>query len=299
MDILGLKNEINSKKLKNLYIFTGEEKGMMNIYLNKIDSNYIVVDTFDSIVPKLLSASLFNPKCTYVIKNDKAVDDLDTTMLTSMIGKNRVIFIVDSIDGRKTFYKKMKEHIVTFDKLTIEQLVPFITQRCPISNELAVIVAVRCNLDILKIEFECNKISNLNKEVDLQLLNELIIPNPEDVIFDLTKAVALKDSESSFEYLEDLLFRGESAIKILGLLYRNFRNILLVQGYKDMQNREIAAKTKLVIGVVYHIRDIINHFTLDQLIKILQVIQETDINVKSGKEDANTAVRRVLCEILR
>lgn len=299
MTILDLKKELQSKKLKNLYIFTGEEKGMMNIYLDKIDCNYIIAESFESITPKLLSFGLFSSKCTYVIKNDKNIESLEVNELIPIIGKNKVIFIMDNIDGRKAFYKKLKDYIVQFDKLTIEQLVPFIQGKCNMSKELAVLLAIRCNLDILKIEFECNKISNLNTTVTKELIDELIVPTIDDVIFDLTKSVAINDTHSSFQYLNQLLFSGHNGVEIIGLLYRSFRNILLVQGYKDLQNRDIAAKTKLTIGAVYHTREIINYFTLDELLNILKLLQQADVNIKSGKEEANITAQRVLCEILK
>ena len=78
MNILELKNQIMKNDLSNLYIFEGEEIGIINIYLNQISKvTGLPITRCETVVTALnscRSGSLFgNSKGLYVVRNDKDV----------------------------------------------------------------------------------------------------------------------------------------------------------------------------------------------------------------------------------
>ena len=55
MDIVKLKSQIKSGKLDNLYVFVGEEIGLMNLYISKMSSEAHRVDNVSGVWKRLTS----------------------------------------------------------------------------------------------------------------------------------------------------------------------------------------------------------------------------------------------------
>ena len=71
MDIVKLKSQIKSGKLDNLYVFVGEEIGLMNLYISKMSSEAHRVDNVAGVWKRLTSRGLGKGKPFYVVRDDK------------------------------------------------------------------------------------------------------------------------------------------------------------------------------------------------------------------------------------
>ena len=75
MDIKDLKQELLNKKVRNYYVFIGDELALQDIYIDKIKeiSGLPSVRVFDvrSIYTKLTQKTLFKaPSSIYIVRND-------------------------------------------------------------------------------------------------------------------------------------------------------------------------------------------------------------------------------------
>ena len=78
MNLMELKKSLSENKLDKLYIFTGEEVAVMDIYINKIsklfNGNVVHAETLSTVVSRLKSKSLiFSDKSLFIIRDDKEV----------------------------------------------------------------------------------------------------------------------------------------------------------------------------------------------------------------------------------
>ena len=94
MTIIDLKNQIMKNCLTNLYVFVGEEIGIMNIYLNQMSKTLNMpvtrAESVASIYAQCTSRSMFgNTTGFYVIRNDKdiAKEEKAYQSLSKDIGK--------------------------------------------------------------------------------------------------------------------------------------------------------------------------------------------------------------------
>lgn len=292
-----LVKDISAGKLKNFYIFTGEERGHMNMVLSQIDPTYVRADSFESILSRLSSKGLFKVANTFVIHNDKKALDVGLEKLKGAINVGRVILIYDTIDSRMKFFKDAKDDIYEFKKLTASQLSAIVRQLIPCSKEIADLISQRCNMNLLRVTSECDKLLNLGRW-EAEDVKDLITPEAEDVIFDMINAVVSRDSSKAFGYYEDLKERKESPIKIISLLYTSFKNTLIVQGLNKLSPTEISASTGLTAWQIGSVKRFIGRFDNARLLNILKILQGTEVAMKTGRIDIDLGMDWLLLEIL-
>jgi DNA polymerase-3 subunit delta len=160
-------------------------------------------------------------------------------------------------------------------------------------------LAKMCNNDVARLESEIDKLRHADKEITEDLIYDLVMKEPEDVIFDMIKAVVKGQKKLAFDLYEDLKERRESPIKIISLLYTQFKLTLLIQCYSKLDNKEIAEKIGINAGRIYYMKELIGAFSLEELKDTLVEIQETEVMIKTGKLDQHTALEKLLLSILR
>lgn len=301
MDFKVLKEELDNDQRQNFYILAGDEKEVIRKYVKRIDPNAREAESFKDLVVRFQNVGLFNngEHGSYYIYNDKSIMDFDPNRIIRLIGPDKVIMIYDAIDGRVDFFKKMKEFIYEFPKYDAQTLSQYVLKLIDIDPDLAVELSILCNCEVARVEMECDKLQRLDQKITRDLLHELVMKTPEDVIFDMIKAAAKRDRSSAYALYDDLKERKESPVKIISLLYTTFRNVILTQSYSSLTNQEISTKTGLSSGQVYFIREMTGSFDLITLKDFLLLIQEAEINIKTGKIDQHIALEALLINILR
>lgn len=301
MHFLDLKAELDNEQRHNFYIFAGAEKEVMRKYIKRIDPNAREAESFKDLIVRFQNVGLFKngEHGTFYIYNDKSVQDLDLLHIIKLIGPDTVILIYDTIDGRSKFFKSAQNFIFEFPKFEADELAKYIVKICPKIRGGELVLSRLCNNDLARVELECDKLNRLDEPITLNLLYELVSKEAEDVIFDMIKAVAKRQIRSVFDLYEELKERKESPVKILSLLYTSFRNVIIVQSYRNLTNQQISEKTTLSSGQVYYIRELVDHFSLDRLKDHLLSTQQAEINIKTGKVDQNVALDSLLLSILR
>ena len=293
MDLVQLKKQIKDKKLDIFYILAGEEIGILNIYINKMGTNIVRADEVADVWRNLTTRTFGRSDTVYVVRDDKKFMSMEKVWenITDKIKNGILVICITNLDKRSKFYKAFQDRVVIFEKMTEAQLLHFCKKQLPsVSDNILKYLIYLCNNDYTRVENEIDKIKRLNKVVTEQLLEDIIIPPKESTAFTFVDAVLRGEYVNAIFDLNNLLSNNESGVMLLGLLYSNFRNAILVVGNKDGNhgvNGYIAKqlKEKLV-------------YEPNELLAIVRIIQRYEKGIKTGMYDENYAIQAATLEIL-
>jgi DNA polymerase-3 subunit delta len=273
-------------------------------YIKRIHPKAQTGDSFKSIITKLQTRGLFKQDQTYVIYEDKAVMDIEVKDLMKIIGGHTVILVYSKIDERTKFAKNIKEHHFEFKKFNEEQLANIVEGLIATDSfETSVMIARYCGNDVARIESECHKLKHLYPpEMNMHIIEldveRMIVPPLEDKIFEMIDSTMKRNPKRVFKIYKDMLEMKESPIKVISLLYTKFKQVFLVQSMSNLQNNDIAAKTGMSFFQVDMARKLIGHFQPEDLLRFLQMIQRTEVDMKTGQVDIDLGMENLFIDIL-
>lgn len=305
MDIKSLKAQIKSNKLLPMYIFSGKDLGLMNLYISKMGST-VRSDSVSSIWNKLTSRSLLpqSENAVYVVRDDKEFMQKEKVWMNAnkSIKNGTLILIVSTLDKRSKFIKQFEDIVVEFNHMTTAQLKNAF-KGCLKQNQLEEL-AEACNNDYTQMSNEIDKIRRLNySEFTLnakwdEIMNEVVNVKPQIDAFSFMGSLANKKS-NSIRKLQFLLKEGESGIMLLGLMYTNFRNATLVLGYLDLDTKDISERTGLNGWQISSLKGgICHHYSGSEILKCLRIIQDREIGIKTGLYEEKFAIESAVVNIL-
>lgn len=295
-----LKKELDKNKVTGFYVFTGEEKEVMRKYIKRIDPNAKTVDSVQQLWAKISNKGLFKRGGTYVLYNDKDIQEMSAQAIIKRLDYDNLILVFDTIDRRKKFFKEVDKYTTEFKKFEDNQIMQFILGQDPsLTKEMAFIIARCCNNDIGRIEIELDKLSYLHDDITMEVLSELITPQAEDQIFEMIDSVARKDKERAFGIYYDLLELKESPIKIISLLYMKFKQLFLIQNYYNLPDADIMSKTGLNYGQIKFTKNLMGKFDTNRLLQIMKEVQRTEVGIKTGQIDMHMGTENLILKIFR
>lgn len=312
MQLHELKEQLVKKQIQPIYIFTGEEVAIMDIYIKKIAETINLepkrVDSLSLIFSKLQNNSFIDKANCYVISNDK--DYLTQEKIWDSLnnghaqGKNIIIFIYNNLDKRSKFYKHHIELLTAFDKLIPEVLSKYIKKEINLDTKEGIKLAELCDCNYSRILLECDKLRHLSTSnkisitdaFNLALREKLIYTSPKDVIFDFIDSVCRRQVEESYLNLEELKAINDNPLGAISLLYSNIRALLLVQSAGD--GKDITKRTGLTPWQVKLAKEKGKHYSIGELVGALRLIRETEKGIKTGKIEQSIALDYILINLL-
>lgn len=307
-----LKEQIVTNNLQSLYVFTGEETAILNIYIEKIATalslNVLRIDSISQVFSKLQNRSVLTDPVCYVIRDDKDYLKQEKTwqkLLTeNEQGIHTIIFVYSSIDKRSKFYKAHADVIVEFEKLSSEVLLKYAKKETGLCDQNAKQLVEMSDNDYGRLMLECDKIRTLAKADSIHVeqafknavAEKIIYYPPADVIFDLIDAVLRRKVVSSYFFWDQLIARGESPLAVIALLYNNIRSMLLIQGSDDAYN--LTEKTGLTGWQIKMVKEKIGAYSVGELVSALKIIRQAEKGIKIGTIDQEIAVDYLLVNLL-
>ena len=187
--------------------------------------------------------------------------------------------------GLKNWAKKELEKYKTeINPDALERLIDFVgSDLWRFSNEIKKLVNYK------------NKKGKISKE-DVELL---VKPKIEPAIFKTIDFIASKNKKQALELLKKHLEKGDSPLYLLSMINFQFRNLLMIRDLieKNTPFYLISKKTNLHPYVVKKSYLQAQRFKLSELKKIYQKIFKVDLNIKTGKIEAETALELLIAEI--
>lgn len=315
MTIIDLKDQIIKNNLSNFYVFTGNEIGIINIYLkqmsNKLGLPITRADSILSIYGKCQGGSLFGDSTGfYVIRDDRDFmkqEQLFDTIKTS-IRKNVIVLLYDKIDSRLKFGKHFKDDIVAFEKLTPNVLKSYIKKEIPLSDKNIETLMEVCGGSYDMCMLEVDKISQFVMSGEIRgydmtydeaftdLLECGVIYQPEETdVFKFTDAVCNRNKKLAFELEQVLMANNNSSINILGTLYNSMKSVMLIQ---VCESKNISEVTGLDNRLIYFNKKYVGKYSSGELVKAIKLISKVIEGVKNGWIDDVYATKFVLVNIL-
>lgn len=300
MEFQTLRQQLKDGIHRKLYVFHGEEQDVLWQYVHKIAAanrawSIIRHTHLGAVMAHMLIKSIFAQRRVFVIEGTDNVPEITFESLQSMLLEgDTLILIYDKIDKRKKFFLDAGDNMVEFKHFTSDELRGYIRTKLPISDRLALALAEWCGEDVARIDSEIDKLKRLDEKITQDVLEDLIVPSPEESVFEMVDALAKKELARAYDLYEDLIQQGESPVKLVALLYSKFRQMFLVQSMMDLDDGEIAAKTKLNKWAIGHVREVLGEFSLQGLMDALRLSQQTEVAIKTGQIDTDLGFHRLI-----
>lgn len=305
MTITTLKDHIKTKKFSNLYIFTGPEVKVRDIYIEKIadtlNSDVVILEDMKELSQSIYKPTLINSenkaKLSVLFYCNELILHSDQNALISQIfaQKSKIYILVFSeIDKRTKFYQTYADYIVDFQPLKEDVLIRYIQKDLKISDKFASQLAIANGCSYSRILLEIDKVLSYKKSrgcTDTEAFVTLrdsgcLTSDPRDVIFDLVDAMLSRKRTLSLALLEECLESGEPLLVILTNLYNNVKRVLQVQSYDGDNIINASGLTAFQVKTTQKFCGKFSNRTLVELLKVLTMIEQ---GVKSGMMDEDFA----------
>ncbi len=327
--------EMEAGRIAPVYLFEGKEDYLKEKALKKLKERIILPDYEDFNYERLSALNLpanqimesvstlpFKGKGRVVIVD--AVDkwsEKDQRTLASYL-KNPVkssclVCLAGKFDRRRKLYQEFKKNgkIVSFYPLWDEEIIDWIQGRIKkegkeITPEASIYLKERTENDLQNLNQEIEKLiifthpAHLIKKEDVE---KVVGEGKGPGVFDLMGALREKDLVRALLILSQLLERGEQPLRIHSLIVHEIRRLLRI---KEKEDRLSVQETcSIVFGPRnYYPRfytDLANHylqaakrFSLSELIADYEDLVEAEASIKTGREEPDVAIQRMVMSLL-
>lgn len=307
MEVTAVKKQIQAKKLDPFYVFTGDELEAQRIYVNKIaEVTNKSIKRIDQVSDAFKRrASILKASYLFVCRDDmdfwKAATPLED--LTELLGDNILILQMTTVDKRSKSYKSYTNQLVVFDYMDDDVLYKYTRKACPLSDDNVFTLIDMCERDYGRILLEADKIGQLSKALKISadaafskmLAEKAISRPPKDAIFDFVDAMLRADISNAFELLEECKAIGEPPLRIISVLYSNFKRVLQVQVCED---KDICGTTGLSAWDVKLAKKTVGCWASEDLVFFLKTLQGIEQGIKTGEVEEGIALDFLLTSIL-
>lgn len=305
MNIAELKKDIKANNLAGLYIFTGEEIYIRNLYIEQIvDLGFIwkELPTVAELFKSVGTTKLIQKPTLYVIRDDMDFIKQDSTVWDKLVAwvnnsVNKVILIYNNIDKRNKFFKTFEENTVKFEKLSETVLLKYVQKETDISRENALDLIHRCDSNFNLCLLELNKVIMFSLSNNISIdeayrkccADRIVLDLPKESLEKYITAVMNKDFSLAIEISNDFDFTEEPPLKILAFLYNSFEALFAVVAYESglsLKKNESGAnfwavKNAEIFGMKWQIK---------QVRDMMDFIQFLESGIKMGMVSADAAI---------
>lgn len=305
MNIAELKKDMKANNLAGLYIFTGEEIYIRNLYIEQIvDLGFIwkELPTVAELFKSVGTTKLIQKPTLYVIRDDMDFIKQDSTVWDKLVAwvnnsVNKVILIYNNIDKRNKFFKTFEENTVKFEKLSETVLLKYVQKEADISRENALDLIHRCDSNFNLCLLELNKVIMFSLSNNISIdeaykkccADRVVLDLPKESLEKYITAVMNKDFSLAIEISNDFDFTEEPPLKILAFLYNSFEALFAVVAYESglsLKKNESGAnfwavKNAEIFGMKWQIK---------QVRDMMDFIQFLESGIKMGMVSADAAI---------
>ncbi|HHV98866.1 MAG TPA: DNA polymerase III subunit delta [Clostridiaceae bacterium] len=335
-----LRDELKKGVIRNLYLFYGEEEYLKEYCLKHIEESVVNENTRtlnkivlegktdpEKIIDNCETMPVFSDKKIVIVKNSglfmskgksegkaekkgKQQDEL-TLFLQNMPDYTYLIFYEEEIDKRIKLVNVINKHglVVEFSYRKPSELAKWVIKvfkasKKEISAAAASMLVENCEAGMNSLLNEINKIISFmgdERKVTEEIIDKVCSKSVKGRIFDLTDAIAEKNSAKALELLNDLIVLKEPVPKILFMITRQLRQILEMKLLvnEGLSEKEAASKMNILPFVAGKLYKQAQRFTVDVLKDAINQSLEMDIAIKNGKLDGRIAAELFIAGFCR
>ena len=319
MEYTEVKQHIIKRAVKPFYVFTGEERYIMQEYVKKlVEVSGKSLQHKDSVAECIRNRaqSLFSTSSCFVVYDDKDFTSNEKAWanVEERLGENMLILVMTSIDKRSKFYKQNESRIVSFDHLHAEVLKKYIKSEIDLSNSCMERLIDICENDCGRMFLEIDKLKNyiatipqdqkfkdgngvtFNDVIFAEMVRDgAIYTPPKDVIFDFADAVMAYKPVRAFQLLDECIELGEPPLRLLLVIYNNLKWLLQVQSCEN--TKDLEQTTGLLYWQIRNVKDHCGVYRNGELVFIMRLIHNLEKAIKRGEMDEELAVPYVLVRL--
>ena len=330
-DYIDVVNDLKNDTASRVYLICGEEKYLvdktiadmkkrwvspgaesLDFYLKDQTNSEMPLDEFQSLVgsPPFMSKyrmTVIRNLGLWANRAPSSASEVEKwkAAISSIPEFSSVIFVEDKVDKRKKQLLEAVSGVGTLAEFSFqneETLTKWIKSSFARKNITTSPICIsslisRTDSSMRMIESEVTKImlyceNKGVKELNMDLLNRLSIPDVHASVFNMTDAIGNRQPGKALEILNDLITLKEAIPKIRLMLARHIRHLICA---KEIGNApEIASRLKVHPFVAKNLVSQTRVFTIAQLEKIYMLCFESDQWVKTGKMDDRTSMEVLL-----
>jgi DNA polymerase III delta subunit len=308
MEIRTIKQQIQNKRfIDRFFVFTGEEIEAQRIYINKIaEVTNKQIKRIDEVRDAFNKrASILKMSYVFVCRDDtefwKTATDLQ--IIQDALGDNILILQMTDIDKRSKAYKAYAEQIAEFHYMDADVLYKYLERVCALSDDRAYELIEMCENDYSRLLLEADKVNRiagaLSVSVDVAfdkaVEDKVISRPPKDAIFDFVDAMCRAEIEKAFSLLEECKAIGEPPLKILSVLYTNFKRVLQ---YQVAESGDVCGETGLSAFEVKLAKQSAGAWKSADLVYFLKTLQKIEQGIKQGEVEDEKALDLLMVQLL-
>ncbi len=325
MNYWEFKHSIKEKKFSPVYLFTGEEKFLMEEALEELkkvrfkNANYVAFFadeiTWDNLIPYLESPPLLGDQLIVIrhaqeLKDQNMPKKLD--LLFRRLTNTCIVFMANAEEekAKKMSYAKYipPEGLVEFSKFRADALRKWIKEKFQgkgksIDEEsvyfLSTNYADKIGILMQEIEKICAFVGERN-EVTIEDLKK-VLATQEIAFYTFLDALLRRDFFLAFSGIDALWSEGVYPQIILEIIIKQIRqllriNALLKDGYSS---DEIKEKLGLHPFVVKKSIDALTKYTAAELMEIYFLLRQVDMDYKTTSKDQRLLIEKVILKLGR
>ena len=303
------------------YIIVCDDYLAINEYIDKICQDIKVeYDKFDydldddglySIVDELSTISLFDNLKVVVVKSidkitnysAKAFSDLLSAM-NNLESENILIMTSLKVLPDNERISKLKKYSSLIDlrlkKINLKEYIDrFIATNGFSIDENAVTLLLSYNLELSELSNDLKKLMCYDfdsKKITEQDVKLLVSRPLDDNVYQLIEAVLDKNYRHIFSSLKDFKLQNMPSSYIVSLLINKFQELYntYILSKANMSQADIANVFHVSSGRAYYMLKNIKKLSLDKIKQNLELLNDLDYNIKSGKLDQNIGLELYL-----
>ena len=303
------------------YIIVCDDYLAINEYIDKICQDIKVeYDKFDydldddglySIVDELSTISLFDNLKVVVVKSidkitnysAKAFSDLLSAM-NNLESENILIMTSLKVLPDNERISKLKKYSSLIDlrlkNINLKEYIDrFIATNGFSIDENAVTLLLSYNLELSELSNDLKKLMCYDfdsKKITEQDVKLLVSRPLDDNVYQLIEAVLDKNYRHIFSSLKDFKLQNMPSSYIVSLLINKFQELYntYILSKANMSQADIANVFHVSSGRAYYMHKKIKKLSLDKIKQNLELLNDLDYNIKSGKLDQNIGLELYL-----
>lgn len=163
-----------------------------------------------------------------------------------------------------------------------------------------------CKEDITMIQNECHKLINYKldekeiKKIDVETICIIKNEDSSSLSFDFVKDLGKKDKKNALIKYKKLLNCGVDCISLIGLIGSQFRLIYQVKELSKLYKTDKEITDILQEKSSYRIkkiRELINYYSNEELLKLMQKLENIDVQIKTTGLDPKFLIELFIMNI--
>lgn len=216
---------------------------------------------------------------------------------------NILIFVVNSLDKRKKIVTTLLNNATLIEKeLNLKELIQERLEEYKVDSKTQNYLIDYCGNNNERVLNEIEKLKTYKlaeKEITISDINEVVIRNMEDNIFNLVDNILKGNKQKVFAAYQDLLLQGEQPASILSKLANKIRLIYQVKVLAKVgkSDQEIGKSLNIHPYPVKLARESSYNYTESMLTEYLEKLAQVDYDMKSGSTTAELSFEIFMASI--